>query len=173
MLVQHAGEADRTINYTKLLKVLYLADRKALIETGCPITGDRIVNMNNGPVLSEVYDCIKHLSGKPHSAWGQHFHKEGYSVRLVADPGDSELSDYDVDLLTALAAKYRSHSFGQMVNIVHKLKEWHAPEDGGADPVDYEDVLRAEGLSDERIAEYTEQNEAMNVFEDAVSPAAE
>ena len=43
-------------DYIKLIKLLYLADRAALIETGSPITGDRYVSMKFGPVLSNVFE---------------------------------------------------------------------------------------------------------------------
>ena len=42
--------------YLKLIKLLYLADRQSLIESGYPITGDRLVSMDRGPVLSRVLD---------------------------------------------------------------------------------------------------------------------
>ena len=37
--------------YIKLIKLMYLADRRCLIETGFPITGDRMVSMPKGPEL--------------------------------------------------------------------------------------------------------------------------
>src|SRR5207245_2612690 len=43
----------------KLLKLMYHADRTSLIETGFPVTGDTIVAMDNGPVLSKTYDHLK------------------------------------------------------------------------------------------------------------------
>ena len=41
---------SKSHNLMALLKMLYLADRMALVETGYPITGDRMVSMPNGPV---------------------------------------------------------------------------------------------------------------------------
>ena len=45
--------------YIRLLKLLYIADRELLAETGRTLTGDEAVAMKNGPVLSRVYDLIK------------------------------------------------------------------------------------------------------------------
>lgn len=39
-------EAGGSMDYRELLNLLYLADRQSLIETGAPITGDEMVNMN-------------------------------------------------------------------------------------------------------------------------------
>jgi uncharacterized phage-associated protein len=36
---------DGRLNFMKLIKLLYLADRKSLLENGKPITGDRMLAM--------------------------------------------------------------------------------------------------------------------------------
>ena len=48
-----------TINYTKLLKLLYIADRESLRRHHTSISGDAYVSMNAGPVLSRAYNLIK------------------------------------------------------------------------------------------------------------------
>jgi uncharacterized phage-associated protein len=48
-----------SMSYIKLMKLLYLADREALIRWGRPITTDRYVSMDNGPVLSRIYNLIR------------------------------------------------------------------------------------------------------------------
>ncbi len=75
-------------------------------------------------MLSEVYDCIK---GDPSgSISDQHIEKDGYELVLVKEPGDSELSDYDEDLLNDLAKKHLNDDYSRMIDIVHELPEWHA-----------------------------------------------
>ena len=37
----------------------YIADREMMAEAGAPITGDRAVAMDHGPVLSHVYNLVK------------------------------------------------------------------------------------------------------------------
>ncbi len=46
------GELDMFLS----LKMLYLADKRALILWGKTITGDRFVSMQKGPVLSLIYN---------------------------------------------------------------------------------------------------------------------
>ena len=55
VLLEHAGGEE---NYTKLLKLLYLADRQSLLETGELITGSALVAMKLGPLSSDVLRCI-------------------------------------------------------------------------------------------------------------------
>ncbi|MCL2725226.1 MAG: Panacea domain-containing protein [Polyangiaceae bacterium] len=103
-----------------------MADRRSLQETGQPITGARFVNMKNGPVLSEVYECIK--EDRNDGLWDQYIVTEGrYDIRLLEDPGDGELSDFDVDVLTDLAKRYARYSYSMMIDVVHELPEWTDP----------------------------------------------
>src|SRR5690606_22897948 len=46
------------MSYMRLIKLLYLADREALIRWGTPITFDAYVSMDRGPVLSRTYELI-------------------------------------------------------------------------------------------------------------------
>lgn len=46
----------------KIVKLIYLADKEHLNRYGRPITFDRIVAMENGPVASKAYDILK---GRP------------------------------------------------------------------------------------------------------------
>src|SRR5438105_4403367 len=45
-------EPGKQMSRLRLIKLLYIADREALLETGRPITSDTIVAMKHGPVLS-------------------------------------------------------------------------------------------------------------------------
>jgi len=51
-LIQTTGyilaKYNGVLNYTKLIKILYLSDRKSLSETGYSITGDSYVSMKDG-----------------------------------------------------------------------------------------------------------------------------
>jgi uncharacterized phage-associated protein len=42
-----------------LLKKLYYADRIALVKWGQSITGDKLVSMDKGPIVSKIYDLLK------------------------------------------------------------------------------------------------------------------
>ncbi len=57
------------MKYFVLIKLLYLADRQSLIETGLPITGDKMVSMPHGPVLSQILDLIQAGKQDDSSPW--------------------------------------------------------------------------------------------------------
>jgi uncharacterized phage-associated protein len=137
-------------NYTKLLKILYLADRRSLVETGRTITGATMVAMANGPVLIEVYKCIK---GEPSdSYWDQHIASVGpYDVELLKVPGDETLSDYDVDLLVELAKKHFHDDYSRMIDVVHALDEWDHPRPNKVKPLPAQKILAVEDVPQEDI----------------------
>ena len=49
--------------HLKLMKLLYLADRESMRETGYPMSWDRLVSMPHGPVLSTTLNLINSVSG--------------------------------------------------------------------------------------------------------------
>jgi uncharacterized phage-associated protein len=135
------------MNYMKLIKLLYLADREALSKWERPITGDVYVSMDNGPVLSKVLDKInsgKH-PGRIKSYWHEYIsNPENYNVKLLKKkPGYDELSPRERDLLLVVYQKYKKYNKWQMVNICHDiLPEWNDPH-GTSIPIRIEDILRA------------------------------
>lgn len=141
--------------YIKLLKLLYLADRQSLIETGYPVTGARMVSMDHGPVLSEVLDFI---TWGPHegSTWGRYVSPpDGYDVTLVGRAEREELSDYEVELLEAVFEQYGGWDKWALIEYTHTLPEWVDPA-GSALPIDGRVILREAGKPDEEIQAISE-----------------
>lgn len=46
------------MSHLKLMKLLYLADREAMDRYGAPMSGDRVVSMPQGPVLSMTLNLV-------------------------------------------------------------------------------------------------------------------
>ncbi len=55
-LIKRRGQGY--MSYMKLIKLLYFADREALLRWGSPITADTFYSMDRGPVLSRVHDLV-------------------------------------------------------------------------------------------------------------------
>jgi uncharacterized phage-associated protein len=136
------------MSYMKLLKLLYLADRRALLELGRPITYDRYVSMDQGPVLSQTYNLIvaEPLPDRP-SYWRRFISEPlGYDVLLSADAGSSELSEVQERILDDVFAEFGSRSRWDLVGLTHGLPEWEDPH-GSSIPIDLQDVLIGGGMS--------------------------
>lgn len=53
----------------KLIKLLYLAERESLDVFGQPISFDRMVSMDNGPVLSRTLDHVNGFVESTEGGW--------------------------------------------------------------------------------------------------------
>ena len=131
----------------RLIKLLYIADRNSLRETGRSITGDRVVAMRRGPVLSRVLNLIKDQDIRS-AEWRSFVETDGYHVRLVNDPGNGELCPYEIDTLHAVWEQYRSKDEWDMVEETHNFPEWAKNDPGlSSKPIPLSDILEAIGRS--------------------------
>lgn len=148
----------KPMKHLGLLKMLYIADRKALEIMEQPITGDHYVSMDYGPVLSGVYDLIK---GKAVDdalpLWSEFIsHQDSHCVYLLHDPGNGKLCEEEEEIL-----KKVYEDFGQLdpfgvAKWTHGLPEWEDPH-GSAIPIAIEDVLKNVGKSNEEIKEIKQE----------------
>jgi len=133
----------------RLLKLLYIADRESLRDTGRPITGDRAVAMKHGPVLSETYDLIKgeHVRA---AEWDEWFETAGYDVRLAKDPGVGRLSKYEIAKLQEVARRFEYEWDWALAEATHEFPEWKRNDPGDSSrPIPFEHILKAVGREDE------------------------
>lgn len=149
------------MSYIKLLKLMYLADRRSLVESGLPITGARMVSMPHGPVLGEVYDRITWEPDGPNE-WSSLIGAPGnYEVELVAlDEELDRLSPYEVEVIQDVFEKYGRLDRWALVRLTQELPEWRDPGESVL-PIEPRGILAAEGLPDEEIEEVCGQAEAL------------
>lgn len=138
------------MHYIKLLKLLYIADRQALAEWGIPVSHDRYVSMDNGPVLSQTYNLIKE-GGR---FWSDYISAPfgDYEVRLITEqpPKPKKMSRAEEDLLNRIFAEYGHKNRWDLVDYAHTFPEWEDPH-GSSIPIQLEQVLEALDESAEDI----------------------
>ena len=118
MLLKHSPGLQ--MPYLRLLKLLYIAEQESLREVMHPIVGGSGRNAT-GTASSDVYDLIE----KQDEPWGNHIRLDEYDVELISDPGDSELCDYEVELLSPVIAEtYQAFTEWQLVDLTHGFAEW-------------------------------------------------
>ena len=157
LLKRHGG----CLNYMVLIKLLYLADRKTLLEHGQLITGDQMVSMPHGPVLSRIYDRIAAGMIPSSAPWSDYISDpSNYDVQLVcAEPSTDELSRYELRVLDEVDARYGSLGKWALRDLTHELPEWEDPH-GSSLPIDPTTILQAAGHPPdeiERIASEAEE----------------
>jgi uncharacterized phage-associated protein len=156
-----------SISLLALIKLLYLADRKALLETGAPITNDKIVCMRHGLVLSAIYDKTKG-DGTDDEPWYRYIAaKDGNQIALAREPDSfDELSKYEMAVLDSVHADYGALTASQLRNLTHELPEYSDPGDS-SNLVDPADILRLNGVPEADVRRFTAEAEE-SYFLDAV-----
>lgn len=140
----------------KLMKLMYLAERESLREFGEPITGDRLVSMPHGPVLSMTYE---HMNGNVPSVeggwatWVQDRAGHDLALRdpsMIRSPEDDllELSDDDLATLDATWTQFGHMSQFALRDYTHSAAcpEWVDPH-GSSAPIPMERLFAALGFS--------------------------
>src|SRR5262245_60955110 len=98
---QKAGGA---INIMKLVKLMYLADREAVKRYGFPISFDRMVSLDNGPVLSRTLNLINgDVTREQAAAWDEWITaRENHKVtvqKVVSVDQLEQLSEADIEVM--------------------------------------------------------------------------
>ncbi|WP_454845305.1 Panacea domain-containing protein [Ralstonia thomasii] len=161
----------------KLVKLMYLAERLSLQRYGEPITGDRLVSMPHGPVLSRTYDYINGALLSQDGGWESWVaDREGHMVALrdpsmIRTPEQDllRLSDSDLEVLSETWNQFGHWDRWKLVDYTHSAAcpEWEDP-DGSSKPIAYETLFEKTGYSKEqaselasRLAEQRQLNDAM------------
>jgi uncharacterized phage-associated protein len=139
--------------YMSLLKLLYLADRRTLVETGFTITGDKLVSMDHGTNLSTTYDRAQQEHPIMRTAWSQYVGPAvDKSVQLVQPPPDAgALSRYEIRVLGEVHAEHGHRTQWELERLTHDLPEWRNPH-GSSKLIDPADILKHELKSDKKVA---------------------
>ena len=122
---------------------------------GSLFTCDRLVSMDNGPVLSQTYGLIQE-GRRPEmvSYWARFITPpSNYKVRLTETEipeAEDVLSAAEKELLNEVFEEFGSLPPWELVDITHTLPEWRNPF-GSAIPIKYSTLLKEAGKSDEQI----------------------
>lgn len=150
----------------KLVKLLYLADREALLRLSLPITSDRFVSLDIGPVVGRIYELVRGEPA-PNSAhiWRRYISDpDHYEVHLLADPGTSELRARELSLIEEIFEQHGRLDRWSLVEYTRALPEWRYPN-GSALPIEYRDILKPAGKAEAEISRIEEALESSALAE--------
>lgn len=152
-----------TQNVLKLVKLVYLADRRALVLGGRLITQDRLVSMPHGPVNSATLNLINdERAPAERTVWHSHIsERKGYEVSLLRQAGVSALSRFEVEIIDQVFAEFGHIEKFALRDMTHELPEWCDPH-GGSMPIHLHEILEREGFSEDeaREIEHTLEHES-------------
>jgi uncharacterized phage-associated protein len=151
--------AGGTLPFIKLMKLMYLAERLSYKRYGEPLTGDHLVSMDHGPVLSRTYDHVKGARPSVDGGWDSWVSdKAGYDVGLkdaskVRTPEQDllYLSDTDLEVLGEVWGEFGHWDKWALVRYTHThCPEWQDPN-GSSAPIDPSALLSAVGYSADQV----------------------
>jgi uncharacterized phage-associated protein len=160
------------MNYMAMMKLLYIIDREALLRWGRPVTGDDVVAMKHGPVLSKILNRVSQKKqGLPKSEWHKAIPRPRslvYTVKFQGQPDVSALSQAEIDLIDEVFARCKSMAPHELVELTHELPEWHDPGDTSV-PIPFENILKASKKSDEQISAIAKEAQADDFLDRALA----
>ena len=158
------------MNYMKLLKLLYLADRESLGIDGDTITGDSVRAMPRGPVLSTIYNLIRHKDSQS-VRWHRYIGRgENYAVFLAEDPGTLDLCRFEKEIIEKIYSQYKDEHAHDLVDLTHTLPEWRKYEkrltaSGGKKSFRISNVEILEGMGKTEMLDRVKENIAAERFQ--------
>ena len=150
------------MNILKLVKLVYLVDRQALLTFGRPVTFDHFFCMIHGPVVSSTMDCINAIPEDETTTYWSDFitPRDGHSVCLLRDPMSDQLSPAEESVVAEIYENFGRMTHWELRDYTHTLPEWKAPREKTRVPLPYGEVMKAAGWTNEDIQEVTATLEA-------------
>jgi uncharacterized phage-associated protein len=143
------------MNLMKLVKLMYLADRTALVSWGRLITMDSLCSLKHGPIASNVLNLINEQPNPREPRYWHRFISEryvNYDVELIADPEKDQLSPAEEELIDRVFAEHGNKDQWQLSEFTHTLPEWRDPGDS-MKPIQLRDILFPAGYKEEEVQE--------------------
>jgi uncharacterized phage-associated protein len=158
------AKGETRMAHLKLMKLLYLADRRSMDVYGFPISGDHVVAMPHGPVLSMTLNLIDGDVESCENGWESWISdKENHEVSLKRMPSPElldELSAADLNALDAVWNDFGHMNRWQIRDYTHNhCPEWKDPN-GSSVAIPYEDIFGALGKTPEAASELSARIEA-------------
>jgi len=141
------------MNLMKLVKLVYLTDREALVRWGRPITMDYLCSLRHGPIVSNVYNL---MNEQPDPADPRYWHRyiseraNNYDVHLLAVPTADQLSRLEEEVIGAVFAEHGNKDQWGLRDFTHTLPEWRDPGSSML-PIQIRDILLPAGYTEEEV----------------------
>ena len=170
----------RRMSSLKLMKMMYIAEKHFLLQYGERLTGDKMVSMPYGPVLSATYDCF--MGDREYwDSWiinpGNYDLALNSSIKVdPADPLDTfdELSVAEKTVLDSVYSKFSASNRWDLVKLLHDpdyCPEWENPQ-GSSYPIHIKSLLMKNGKTKEEtdaILEKIREEEDLQVVTQRLS----
>lgn len=152
---------DRSMDYLKLMKLLYLSDRNSFRQHGFSISEDEMFSMEKGPVLSHTWNLMKGSCPYAPKGWSSLISPiEEFQVSLLDSginvDGLLELSRSDEEIMDSVWKEFGHLNYKKLVDYTHNLPEWEDPGKS-SHPITLDTLFKALDFSDTQAGELKKQ----------------
>lgn len=129
--------AGHPLSVLKLMKLMYLAERRSFEKYGEPMIGDLLVSMDHGPVLSRTYNHMNGNRASDKKGWEYWIADRAGHDLALRHPRDLrspekdllQLSDADLEVLAEIWKKFGKMDQWKLRDYTHEhCPEWKDPE---------------------------------------------
>jgi uncharacterized phage-associated protein len=152
------------IEILKLVKLIYLADRRSLETRKIPISGGHYYSLKHGPVTSEVLDLINEGTPEGNSPWERLISdRANHKVAAVGSPGSySALAPSEIEILNEVWDRFGTMSKWAVVEWTHRHCEEWADPDGGRLEIKARKLAEAFAWTDDEVENFLEELNSTN-----------
>jgi len=164
-----ARQSGNRINKLKALKLVYFADRYHLRKYGRPITNDRYLAMEFGPVASSCKDLAEmseFIGSEERNYATQFLAPVEHDYTSASDVDSAELSQTDLEALEFAWREYGNSEPFDLAVETHKFPEWKKHETRLASPTEsrilmhYSDFLENPPVNIDKLPALSAQDQS-------------
>lgn len=153
-----------TIEKLKLIKLIYLSERKFLSKYHHPMLFDEMYSLPHGPICSNTLNGI---NGIIHDElWSKFIARNGnivVAIKKFDRESCDEISDAELDVVSSTWDQFKDFTASQLRNYSHKNCPEYTETKNSRFPISYEHIFQA--LGKEHASEIAEDIRDMIAFE--------
>lgn len=129
------------IDYLRLSKLVYLADRESILRRGVPIVGGHYFSMRKGPTIGEVMDFVNRRNAPQ---WKEMISPRFVNeIRLLGKAEYGALSQSELNILDSVVAQHSQSTTEELVEWCHQnCPEYEQVPPGKRKPIEVESILK-------------------------------
>jgi len=140
------------IDYLRIAKLVYLADRESIFARGVPIVGGHYYSMRLGPTIGEVMTFVN-TGRAPH--WKETIKPRiGNKVGLRGKPQYNALSESELAILDSVVNYHSTRTTEELVEWCHVNCPEFQQVDQGRKPIEIEAILKSFKKSAKQIQKF-------------------
>jgi uncharacterized phage-associated protein len=155
------------IDYLRIAKLVYLADRESIFARGVPIVGGHYYSMRKGPTIGEVMTFVN--TGKAPNWKETILPRVGNKVGLKRKPQYGALSKSEMDIIDSVVKYHSTRSTDELVEWCHVNCPEFVQVEQGRKPIEVEEILKSFKKSPKQIQKFVQEAEQIEELDEILA----